>query len=476
MRKGLVLLGLLGAATFPGSAAADPGAADLTFGRGGVVLSGSSGTFGVWATAHARTMVGRDFDDDALLHDVLILDAAGRPIGRFNRRDMVVGVDGRGRAVVVANDYYAPRFASIRRRTPTGGLDRTFGSGGYVTLPGVAVVYGLVQVAVALDGRVAIAQRFFPDRASLTMLDAQGVPDLLFGTRTYPADGISAITFDSSGRLLVATEAVGRPGVLHRLLANGSDDPAFASPDLGGRIDHIIAGPSDAPFAVLYVTGLGTTNDAAIVDPDGSVPTLPRPVRDALIAPQYQVYPMAVDAEGRIVLSDGQRVLRVTENDPRVEVLRRRPPGGVVGGFGVSVQSLAIDGQGRIVLGGHRHLSAGIDPTLWRGREDVVAVTRSVVVRLEGGVRRVAIVNHRLGAHVTVACLPAAQGRCVGSLSLIHAGRRRHIALDLRPGARRTFAVPLRVRRGAKAVRAVARIHDATGELSTARRTLTAST
>jgi hypothetical protein len=467
----VVLFSLL-AALAPASAAwADPGAVDSAFGsgkgyvgvgKGYLAIDGPAGIGKdqperVWPLADGalawtdgfRSLVGR-------------VSSTGRVLPGFRPRSSLtrsaptlLGVLADGRFVTI-EDRGSP---TLVRRHRSGKPDATFGAGRGVWFP--SEPYALAQ-----DGRVAVVASpasVGKDETTLSLIGVDGRPDRTFAPFFDPDDRATALGFDVAGRLLMGSVSVPRQGLVRRFLADGSPDPGFTEIDTGVRPDVFTTGPVDGPIVV----GSRSYNipRRTLLDHAGRPVALPAGVADLL----SQANAVAIDRQGRVLIVAGAVLLRLSLAPVDVEVLRANLPG--LGPFGGHVLDMAVDRQGRIIIAGYRLLNPNSDPSeCWFSycRDDLLADTTGLLIRLEGGDRRVAILNRRRGTTVRVACLVAARRRCAGSLTLRVGHRTVRRAVRLATGADRRVRVPRALRRTAGTLVATVRIHDGTGELATA--------
>jgi len=465
MRRRLFGLVLLLCAALAPKAAADPGAVDRTFGAGGVVrLNGSDHVSDVTALRDGRIAFATD--------RLRLLGSTGRPQSAPQRRrgafPLAVLPDGR---FVIAqdiskNDKTVPRRIQISRRLASGKLDPSFGAGGRVRF--ISVYFPVF--AAAVDGRLAQIDTY-DSPPTVIQRRPNGSVDPVFGERTVDAQPV-AFLFDARNRLLVASKPYAGSGVvqrsfsgvLRRLSADGTPDPAFTPQPVAYNPGRVLISPSGAR---IFVAPSGyTASDPLFLDEGGRGLPLSKSVRRALSRASGHVF----DAQDRLVVFVDGSVLRISADAQQVEVLRSRLPGST---FGVRPLDAAVDRRGRIIIGGYRLLEDAIDPADCDFCREDVARTGGTVIRLEGGDRRIAIVGTRLSGSVSIWCLPAARRRCSGTLTLRSSDRRtmrRRVRLSA--GATRSFTVPRGLRRGARSITVEARAVDATGELFTARRSL----
>jgi hypothetical protein len=288
---------------------------------------------------------------------------------------------------------------------------------------------------------------------------------------------VSAIAFDTQGSLLVAVASGAHPFLqFERLLTlgpDGAERAATTSSQVTRAVSRIVVGARGTPILLEY--GAEPRGDGdngtrfATVDASLRVRVVPARVAGRLSD-------AVLDQEGRLVGLDADGVLRTDRQFTRVDVLRARLPGSVKGYPVSAVSPPAVDSQDRILIHASRTLEPPIDPkdAACDCREDVGPANEEILVRMEGGDRRVAVTSRRIGSRVAVHCLQAARGRCRGTLTVRRGSRPPlRVAVNLAAGRQRSFIVPSRIRRGATRLTVAVRVHDATGALITARRVLT---
>jgi uncharacterized delta-60 repeat protein len=224
-----------------GSALADPGDLDLTFGGGdGWVLTdlGSEDIaldIAVDSTGRIVLVGDRETSGGNSEAAVLRYTAAGSPDPSFGGGDGIVlfrfgtgthdsapavAIDGSNR-IVVAGNYGEPPCPSfcntgVVRLTESGQFDSTFSDDGKATAP-----YALVgDVALDAAGRIVVGGEF----ATFRFTEA-GLPDPTFsgdGTTTEGA-GAWGMAFDGAGRIVTVSEFA----AVSRLLPDGELDPSF---------------------------------------------------------------------------------------------------------------------------------------------------------------------------------------------------------------------------------------------------------
>ncbi len=129
--------------------------------------------------------------------------------------------------------------AGFARYSANGSLDGSFGSGGKLTLPGLALGEAL---ALQGDGRILVAGNAPVGASSgfaLMRLNANGSPDIGFGTSGMATADFStgndlgrAVAVQADGRIVVAGQSSNGPNsdfAVARFAADGTLDPSFGS-------------------------------------------------------------------------------------------------------------------------------------------------------------------------------------------------------------------------------------------------------
>ena len=285
-------------------------------------------------------------DEDGSYVDAVNGPAAGSPVASFgtngraatpvgsNTADIVEAVlaqpDGRIVAVGWANDGNNPKFA-LARFTAAGALDPTFGAGGKVLtdFPDVSGVFAR-DAALQPDGKIVavgynyfdyvVVARYNPDGS----LDATFSGDGMLATKFGTGDNAGlAVRVDAAGRIVVGGHHAYGDFAVMRLLPDGAADPSFGGGD-----------------------GIVTTN----------------------VGGTDQAHDMALLPDGRIVLGGYAAAATGTGNDLAMAVYR--PDGTLdpafsddgiaradVGGLNEYGEAIAVDAQGRILVGGTGYLS-----------------------------------------------------------------------------------------------------------------------
>lgn len=245
-----------------------------------------------------------------------------------------VTVDHQGRVVAAGWSGSYPNFAiAVARYTPSGALDSTFNGTGTVTTP-IGTFAQAWAVATDAQNRVLIGgtdgQKFVVARYT-----EQGTLDGSFGTGGVTTTDIGSSAYilsmavDPEGRIVVGGYAnTGAESALARYTDSGQLDPNFGT---GGKV----------------LTAMGTGGN--------------------------QFSAIAIDPEGRIVAAG------YTANGTALALARYSDSGALDSSFGsggkvlptpVTVDdsgtSVAIDPQGRIVVGGHSGPFPQEDWAIWR--------------------------------------------------------------------------------------------------------------
>ncbi|HYC48126.1 MAG TPA: hypothetical protein VED01_21845 [Burkholderiales bacterium] len=287
-------------------------------------------------------------------------------------RDMIVQPDGR---IVVAG--YSMTFSSgfvsvftLSRFTPEGALDPTFGGDGLVnTQIGPARFDTAASVALQADGKILVAGRtveggpvFATERTAVVRYNADGTLDTTFDT-----DGIATthighaqkIAVQSDGRILVAGEFAGGAGML-RYNPDGSLDTTF---DLDGTlisgagIIFDLALQSDGKIVTVAGRNVARYNADGSLDSSfaadgttslpenaGGVSVVLQPDGKIVVGAQTPAHVFAAvrfNADGTLDSTFGSGGIVITDVTPGQDF----------------AWDVAVQPDGRILLGGHGHNS-----------------------------------------------------------------------------------------------------------------------
>ncbi len=173
---------------------------------------------------------------------------------------------------------------AVTRLTPSGTVDRGFGSDGIATIAAAGSTRGF-NVAIGGAGTIVASsqsQLGTTSKLLLTRLTSSGAPDATFAGGT-PVDvpllpGFQMLALDDGSIVLhgnapgSSTESISSPGRLVRYSASGAPDTAFGSGgyvDLGNEI-HVTQLLPAAGHAVLVVGGRGERVNVKLVTPGGT--------------------------------------------------------------------------------------------------------------------------------------------------------------------------------------------------------------
>jgi uncharacterized delta-60 repeat protein len=247
-----------------------------------------------------------------------------------------------------------------------GGLDSSFNPGGGNNSGLDADVYAL---AVQPDGRVVLGGAFTKvgrtDRGRVARLMSDGSLDTSFNPGTGANGLVESLVLQPDGRVTLAGRftqfnGVSRP-YLARLETNGSLDTSFA-PVANGLV---VACALQADGRLLIVGAFTSVNNlprryVARLNPDGSVD----PTFDPGAGPDQAVLALALPPSQGVFIGGA---FNQVSGQPRARIARLRDDGTVDTGFdpglGVShwVQSLAMQPDGRVLVGGNFRTLSGVD-------------------------------------------------------------------------------------------------------------------
>ena len=172
--------------------------------------------------------------------------------GALGSADEYVAVDGSGRIDVAGYSPETPTF--VKRYTPNGTLDSTFGKGGVVKATGEPNGIGLQST-----GKIVV---YGIDGATLGRFNTNGSVDTNFGTNGFYTDsrisGDGAMVIQPADDEIVCTATPYPNFVVTRVLANGSSyDPAFGTNGLSTSLSgtSAICSVSLDPNGSILATG-----------------------------------------------------------------------------------------------------------------------------------------------------------------------------------------------------------------------------
>jgi len=278
------------------------GAADTAFGSGGLANAPVTGATYAWAETVARQPDGKlvgaglttTANDDKGL--VVRLTPGGTLDGSFGNGgivvletvdelwDVVVQADGK---IVVGG--HGANTAVVTRLNPNGTPDASFSDDGTATIDvGASARHGFV--ALQPDGKVVAAADSPAGGISVVRLNADGTPDAGIGTggrRPLPlASGEEAteVLVQPDGKIVVLGQETGNSFLITRLTPDGSYDESFSNGEGLAAVGFGSSDTDEAHAAVLQANGklvvaghsiTGTTRQLAVarLQPNGELDT-----------------------------------------------------------------------------------------------------------------------------------------------------------------------------------------------------------
>lgn len=364
------------------------GTLDTSFGSGGNAgVSGSVRAIAVQAAGHI-VGVGATLDADT---QVARLEATGGLDASFGDGGMVVHqlgglkleahgsvaqVDGK---ILLVGDSegghpFTDEVLTVVRYGPDGDVDSTFGTGGAVLLPIEGDETKGEAVVVQADGKVVVVgwldSSRGDDAALVARLHPDGTLDASFGDGGFvleedpePAPVVRDAVVQADGKIvgLVVPLSATRRHFLLRWNADGSRDLTFGT---GGSVTVV-------ETSIAYDSALALQPDGRIVvsHHDGLSRFLPDGTRDATFGVHGTVLSAGVSWRRLAIAGDGSIVAGGTSG-----IVERYSADGVLdAGFGTAgrvtlpaspadqVQSLAVQGDGKIVIGFRIHSPSAME-------------------------------------------------------------------------------------------------------------------
>ena len=260
-----------------------------------------------------------------------------------------------------------------RAQTTSGQLDLTFNPGPMTRGGNTQNWMFLYAVAVQPDGKILVGGDFdqvdFTDRPILARFNSDGSIDPTFNSalRLPATDGYYAAPYDivlqPDGRILVAGEfdINGEHKYLARLNPDGSIDASFNA-NVNALIYRIVLQPDGKIIigsnSLQTVDGV-TVNYLARLNPDGSLETPLGAVSFANIS----VFAIALQPDGKIIVGGSFYLIRLNA-DGTLDPTFIAPDVSFI-----TVYAVALQRDGRILYGGSRSYSGG-GPFLFRANAD----------------------------------------------------------------------------------------------------------
>jgi uncharacterized delta-60 repeat protein len=357
------------------------------------VLHGTSATIEVTVTrsggfAEAVTITAADLPEGVTAEPVTV--AAGEDSATIEIRAAATAPHSLPTDVAIvgtAGDLEAEEPLTVTVTGMPGAVDTSFAGGGRAVMEaGRADDYGYA-VAVQADGKILVAGTSGENGGDFALfrLDRDGLPDASFGDAGLvtvdvgSGDVAYAVAAQADGRILVAgvtNGATGRDFALLRFDTDGSPDEGFGT---DGVVTTSFTADSDAAYAIALQAdgkivlggeasmGSSTTGvDFALAryEADGSLDEGFGDGGKVLTAlSSYSgrdtIYALAIDAEDRIVAAGGEGDFVVARylGDGSLDAAFSED-GKLVGILGSTIgaaRGVQVDGEGRIVIAGHRH-------------------------------------------------------------------------------------------------------------------------
>jgi uncharacterized delta-60 repeat protein len=266
----------------------------------------------------------------------------------------------------------------IARLNADGSLDTTFGAG-QTGVSGAVQGLGVYAIAVQPDGKIIIGGQFLVVngviRGNLARLNADGTLDTSFGNGLSGVTGanssVDAVAVQPDGKILIGGFFSTLNGVEHgafaRLNADGTLDAAFSDSLFGvGRLTTI-ALQSDGKIliggAFASVAGV-TRGSVARLNADGTLDTT---FGNGLAGANGVVQDLALQPDGKVII--GGNFNRVN-GTLRHGVARVNADGTLDTTFGIAVnlagqapQSVAVQSDGKVIVGGNFNQIGGVTAT-----------------------------------------------------------------------------------------------------------------
>jgi len=295
----------------------------------------------------------------------------GSDVGTDSNVD-ALAIQGDGK-IVIGGQFTTARGVTqnrIARLNTNGTLDTGFNTGS-----DVGVSSGVNAIAVQPDGKIVIGGVFTNARGvtqnNVARLNTDGSLDTGFNTGSdIGVNGsVRSIAIQGDGKILVGGTFTTARGVtqnrIARLNTNGTLDTGFnTGSNIGcnGQVEAVaIQGDGKIVVGGQFTTARGITqNRIARLDTDGSL--------DfgfnvgGTIGVNGNVWSVAVQSDGKILVGGAfttargitqNRIARLNTNGTRDDQFNFSPGGAIgVGGAGTQVRAIAIQGDGKMVLGG----------------------------------------------------------------------------------------------------------------------------
>jgi uncharacterized delta-60 repeat protein len=263
--------------------------------------------------------------------------APGSPMRVEDARLSGGGVFADGSALLVTSSTLAQSVA-LRRTTPDGKVDATFGASGVLTLPFPQVAVASRQLAlVGTDGLLTVMTLDGSSNGVMARYDRTGAPDPGFGsggTVTWPASHYPYAVVEQEGQLVVAeySDTNIEQSNLVRVSKKGARDMTFGTGGvialLRGGIFPMVTVQPDGALVVKRLTPSPTVVTVLERFDKGGKP-------DATFGGgAAPVVPIGFDAQSSFVVSSRGEIYVAGVKGERVVVVRYRANGELDVGFG----------------------------------------------------------------------------------------------------------------------------------------------
>jgi uncharacterized delta-60 repeat protein len=266
----------------------------------------------------------------------------------------------------------------IARLNADGSLDTTFGAG-QTGVSGAVTNLQVYAIAVQPDGKIVIGGQFLVVngviRGNLARLNADGTLDTSFGNGLSGVTGansqVNAVAVQPDGKILIGgffgTLNGSEHGAFARLNADGTLDAAF--PDIlsaGGRVGRIALQPDGKILiggAFSTVAGASRGNVARL-NTDGTIDTT---FGNGLAGANSSILGLALQSDGKVIIAG---LFNRVNGTLRHGVARVNADGTLDTTFGIAVnlpgqapQSVAVQSDGKVIVGGNFNQIGGVTAT-----------------------------------------------------------------------------------------------------------------
>ena len=349
---------------FPNTAQAQSGSNDVSFNPG----TGANSTISAMAIQSDGKIViagnfitynGTSRKNIARINSNGSLDTGFDPGTGAANAIYAIAIQSDGKIVIGGNftTYNGTTRNRIARINTDGSLDTTFD-------PGTGANGTINAIAIQSDGKILIGGLFGTyngtDRSFIARINSDGSLDTTFDPGTGAGNLIYAIAIQSDGKILIGGLFSSYNGItrnrIARINTDGSLDTAFAPTGAGATI-YAMAIQSDGKILIggSFTTYNGTTrNRIARINSDGSLDTAFDP-GTGVDGYYFVIYAMAIQSDGKILIGGEFTTYNGTT---RTRIARINTDGSLDTGFdpGIGadgyILAMAIQSDGKIVIAG----------------------------------------------------------------------------------------------------------------------------